>query len=158
MAYYGTQVTAKLLSLLSGIDAGAGYKTNIGANVFVGETKGTPTDLPAIYVVPAEENGALEYGVSVRQKTYRITVYADKTKTQIADYPADPFAVWVMIDAFIADVFKALETPNAFSPIKAQVQFRGARPQYDDVNAIVGAEFDYAVQFAINRSNPDTTI
>lgn len=155
--YRGTAVTDAVKQLLESVLPANGFRTDVGQNVHVAQLRGTPTDLPCIYLVPEKELGARQYGIGQREKTYKITCVVDRQQTSVAGYIADPTAEWAIVDALIADVCEALEAPGAFnSSLVENITYEGAQPGYHETGGVAtGVSLTYSIRFSIAKGDPD---
>lgn len=154
--YRGTTITEAVKARLELINRDGGYSTEIGRKVFVAELRGTPTDVPCIYLLPARTIGSRQYGVGQRERTYTITCVVNRKEVTIDDYPTAPYSDYAIIDAMIADVTIVIESAGAFdNSLVENVTYEGDEPVFsDDGGALVGVQITYSIRFAIGKGDP----
>ena len=151
-----TRITAQMAVLLGQISPLEGYRTDVGTNVQVRLVAGQATQAPVCYLTPEREIGAPEYGNTVCESTYSVTVIVGRKDVWIQDYP-DADAEWVIIDSLIGDVRKALESRDAtLEALIERLRYDGAEPAYrEDAGELIGAKLTYSIQYRIAKGDPD---
>ena len=152
-----TALTAAVKARIELITVANGYRTEIGRRVHVGVLRGTPTDTPCSYLLPAAELGAVQYGVAQRERTYTVTSMINGRDTAIDCYPPDPGAEWVIVDAVNADLCEAIEAAGAFdSSLVEHVTYEGSKPAYSEEGGeLIGVKATYSIRYAIGKGDPD---
>ena len=140
-----TQITDRLAALLRTC-TGAGYPSQVGTQVLVGQVKGAEQQAPAIFVIPETLNAEPKYGNHLITRGYRLAAFA-----LLSSHPT--YAEHGLIDQIIRDVRAVLETRDAVASIGlialgATVQFQNAAPGYhEDGGQLVGAALQYQISF-----------
>ena len=140
-----TQITDRLATLLATCK-GAGYPSQVGTTVLVGQVKGAEQQAPAIFVIPETVNVAAKYGNDLITRGYRLAAFA-----KLSDHPT--YSEHGLIDQIIRDVRAVMETRDATATIGlialgATVQFQNAAPGYhEDGGQLVGAALQYQIVF-----------
>lgn len=148
-----TMITARLAEILAGCVTANGYLSDCGAEVRVGQTRGTASQAPCIYLTPGKEQVEARYGVSLVARQYTITGLAHTNQHQA-------WEEYELVDRVAIDVRRVLAIPD--EPLQAlidSIQFDGATPGYtEDGGTLCGSALTYTVRYHADPIYPDTAL
>lgn len=148
-----TQITARLVEILSGCTALNGYLSDCGAQVRVGQTRGTASQAPCIYLTPGKEHVEARYGASLFSRQYTITGLGHTIQHQ-------SWEEYELVDRIALDVRRVLAIPD--EPLQALIesmQFNDSTPGYtDEGGTLCGAALTYTIRYHADPTDPDTAL
>lgn len=138
-----TQLTSDLIAELSQIKQENGYLTNIGERVFVGTVNPGAIELPCVVVVPGPHTETLESSSNI-EISYLFRGFVDRKIAAVAEYTAGPSDEWVLADAIMSDLTRAMDDGACTRSSSVAMSMDGAEPEYsENAGTTVGASMRY---------------
>jgi hypothetical protein len=154
MTLLATRITDALTTQLATAKTAAGYVSNIGASVFVGQLRGGAVQSPCTYIVPMRTVDQAAYS-NVLELTRSIDVrgFADAN-----DHPTLTDAA--LVDLIAWDIRRCLAAAGTgLTSLVRDLRVKEDSPGYrEEGGTLVGASVSIEVDYAVALSDPSTPV
>lgn len=153
-ALLASRITAALAERLRRVRASAGYASDVGARVLVGQLAGSAPMAPCCYLIPGPQRPGELYGpVCAVTRTYQVRGFVDANAHAGA-------ADTDLVDLVIWDLRRALELADAtIGGLAERLLYRSDTPGYrEDGGALVGAGLSYDVAYYLDLNSPTAAL
>lgn len=153
MTLLATQITEALVEAVQGATIAAGYPSDVGRLVFVGQLRGGAIQAPCTFVLPGASRDTAYYNGG-REVTRQIEVRG------FADANAYPdLTDHALVDQVIWDLRQVLAADPPLGGLADDLRYVSDRPGYrEDGGTIVGAALTYELVFNVDIADPSTSI